>query len=74
VGQQFSVVVSRRRGPFDPKGAGLFCGPLLRKGEVSAYVGRIQNLKDLKDIFRGVPHGGSIKTLDPYWILKAFKS
>jgi hypothetical protein len=31
----------------DPKGAGLFCGPFLRKGEVSAYVGLIQNLNDL---------------------------
>jgi hypothetical protein len=26
----------------------LFCGSLLRKGEVFAYVGSIQNLKDLK--------------------------
>ena len=26
----------------------LFCGPFLRKGEVSAYAGSIQNLKDLK--------------------------
>ena len=33
---------------FDPKGAGLFCGPFLRKGKVSAYVGSIQSLKDLK--------------------------
>ena len=30
------------------KGAGLFCGSLLRKGEVFAYVGLIQNLKDLE--------------------------
>ena len=30
------------------KEAGLFCGSLLRKGEVFAYVGRNQNLKDLK--------------------------
>ena len=27
--------------------AGLYCGPRLRKGEVFAYVGRDQNLKDL---------------------------
>jgi hypothetical protein len=33
--------------------AGLFCGPFLRKGEVSAYVGLIQNLKDLKDALQG---------------------
>ena len=30
------------------KEAGLFCGSLLRKGEVFAYVGLIQILKDLK--------------------------
>jgi hypothetical protein len=29
------------------KEAGLFCGSFLRKGEVSAYVELIQNLKDL---------------------------
>ena len=29
--------------------AGLYCGSRLRKGEVFAYVGRNQNLKDLKD-------------------------
>ena len=29
--------------------AGLCCGSRLRKGEVFAYVGRIHNLKDLKD-------------------------
>ena len=28
--------------------AGLYCGPRLRKGEVFAYVGLPQNLKDLK--------------------------
>jgi hypothetical protein len=31
------------------KEAGLFCGSFLREGEVSAYVGRNQTLKDLKD-------------------------
>ena len=31
------------------KDAGLFCGPRLRKGEVFAYVGLPQNLKDLKE-------------------------
>ena len=31
------------------KDAGLYCGPRLRKGEVFAYVGLPQNLKDLKD-------------------------
>ena len=30
------------------KDAGLYCGPRLRKGEVFAYVGSIQNLKDLE--------------------------
>jgi len=35
------------------KDAGLFCGSFLRKGEVFAYVGRIQNLEDLK-----APKGG----------------
>ena len=30
------------------KEAGLFCGSFLRKGEVLAYVGSIQNLKELK--------------------------
>ena len=32
------------------KGAGLHCGSRLRSGEVFAYVGRNQNLKDLKDM------------------------
>ena len=32
------------------KDAGLCCGSSLRKGEVLAYVGRNQNLKDLKDV------------------------
>ena len=36
------------------KAAGLYCGPRLRKGEVFAYVGLPQNLKDLKD-----PRGAS---------------
>ena len=31
------------------KDAGLYCGPRLRKGEVFAYGGLSQNLKDLKD-------------------------
>ena len=31
------------------KGTGLFCGSFLRTGEVLAYVGSIQTLKDLKD-------------------------
>ena len=31
------------------KDAGLYCGSRLRKGEVFAYVGLSQNLKDLKD-------------------------
>ena len=30
------------------KDAGLYCGPRLRKGEVFAYVGLPQSLKDLK--------------------------
>ena len=32
------------------KDAGLYCGPRLRKGDVFAYVGLPQNLKDLKDL------------------------
>ena len=36
------------------KDAGLCCGSRLRKGEVFAYVGRNQNLKDLED-HTGVP-------------------
>jgi len=36
----------------DPKDAGLFCGSFLRKGEVFAHVGLIQNLKILKDLAR----------------------
>jgi len=37
-----------------PKGpkAGLFCGSFLRKGEVFAYVGSIQTLKDLNNKVR----------------------
>jgi len=31
------------------KDAGLFCGSFLRKSEVFAYGGRIQNLRNLKD-------------------------
>ena len=34
------------------KEAGIFCRkPFLRKGEVSAYVGSIHNLKDLKALW-----------------------
>ena len=33
----------------DDDEAWLYCGSRLRKGEVFAYVGRNQNLKDLKD-------------------------
>jgi len=32
------------------KEAGIFCGAFRRKREVFAYVGLIQNLKDLKDL------------------------
>ena len=35
------------------KDAGLCCGSRLRKGEVFAYVGSIQNLKDLKWLQEG---------------------
>ena len=35
--------------PMIRKDAGLYCGSRLRKGEVFAYVGSIQNLKDLKE-------------------------
>ena len=35
------------------KDAGLYCGTRLRKGEVFAYVGLPQNLKDLKNVSRG---------------------
>ena len=35
--------------PGTSKEAGLFCVSFLRKGEVLAYVGRIHNLKDLKE-------------------------
>ena len=37
--------------------AGLYCGPRLRKGEVFAYVGLPQNLKDLKDLRPKGPKG-----------------
>ena len=36
--------------PFPRKDAGLCCGSRLREGEVFSYVGRNQNLKDLKDL------------------------
>ena len=39
------------------KEAELFCGPFLRKVEVAAYVGSIQNLKDLKGRRRHVRRG-----------------
>ena len=39
------------------KDAGLYCGSLLRKGEVFTYVGLPQNLKDLKD-------GRDVRSLD----------
>ena len=45
--------------------AGLFCGSFPRKGEVSAYVGRIQTLKDLNGPKQSPPtaYGGSDKKL-----------
>ena len=36
--------------PLWRKDAGLYCGSRLRKGEVFAYVGLPQNLKDLKGV------------------------
>ena len=50
----------------DKSGAsGLYCGPRLRKGEVFAYVGLLQNLKDLKFsvVFSKVHMGTSWSTL-----------
>ena len=42
------------------KDAGLYCGSRLRSGEVFAYVGLSQNLKDLKDLINGgVRHRGT---------------
>ena len=49
------------------KDAGLYCGPRLRKGEVFAYVGLPQNLKDLNgrdvtknvDLFPGQEYRGT---------------
>ena len=42
------------------KDAGLCCGSRLRSGEVFAYVGLPQNLKDLKDRARqGIEDGGT---------------
>ena len=38
----------KNKGPQDLNKAGLFCGSFLQKGEVFAYVGSVQNLKDLK--------------------------
>ena len=40
------------------KDAGLCCGSRLRKGEVFAYVGLPQNLKDLKGVQQGRCKGG----------------
>ena len=58
------------------KDTGLYYGPLLRKGEVFAYVGSIQNLKDLKDLvlapgagpsrYRGTSHIRNSAGLGPY--------
>ena len=45
-----------RFGPQDLNTA-LFCISFLRKGKVLAYVGRIHNLKDLKDYRKGVSLG-----------------
>ena len=46
-------------------GTGLYCGPRLRKGEVFAYVGLPQNLKDLKDLPSAIlyPHSVSPRFL-----------
>jgi len=38
----------------DLRDAGLYCGPRLRKGEVFAYVGLPQNLKNLKERKHGL--------------------
>jgi hypothetical protein len=40
------------------KDTGLYCGSRLRKGEVFAYVGLSQNLKDLKDLGSQLVPGG----------------
>ena len=42
-------------GGLDPRDLNIarFCISFLRKGEVMAYVGRIHNLKDLKDLMLG---------------------
>ena len=56
--QSYSNMYTRKQidslGYCDPKkfalvDTGLYCGSRLRSGEVFAYVGRNQNLKDLKD-------------------------
>ena len=46
------------------KEAGLFCGSLLRKGEVFAYVGRNQNLMDLKFQFQYMPRAAQVHRYD----------
>ena len=52
--------------------AGIFCGSFLQKGEVLADVGRIQNLKDLKDpalarsLYRGTSLIRNSAPLGPY--------
>jgi len=40
--------------------AGLFCGSFLRKGEVFAYVGLIQNPKDLTHSLGGGAHMAAV--------------
>ena len=49
-GQASQTAGSSRSFTVIRKDAGLYCGPRLRKGEVFAYVGLPQNLKDLKDL------------------------
>ena len=50
--------------PKGPEGAGLSCGFFLRKGEVFAYVVRIQTLKTLGQILKGevFAYDGAFKT------------
>ena len=45
------------------KDAGLCCGSRLRKGEVFAYVGRNQHLKDLKDQHRALCWSNGVTAL-----------
>ena len=53
----------RERGRGIGRKRGLCCGSRLRKGEVLAYVGRIHNLKDLKDNDRQRSMPGSNEAL-----------